>query len=818
MNESDDQLTPFLLPRTGGESASETFGERLRRRREELVSGDDAPPADTWQSRSGTLVALVVGSPHAAASITRKRSESALEVEGVVEVLFAEDLPPFRNTLGHEFSAEPLLAEDEVHYFGQPVALVVGSDETACRRGAAALSIDYHPSPGVVDLGEASAMDSYHGTARKCERNRPDETLTEAPMRLSGEFLLPPQTLGPCLSEGILVRRLDGGAALEVVAEALLPTSVRTAVALAATMPESNVRLAPVALPGIASALETAPARLAALAAHAVLKCRRSVRLLPGPRDSPLVTGTRHAMRASFEVGFEESGKLLAVDLRLDLDGGWYREDSGSVLDRALLHADAVYAVPHFRVAARLCRTNRAVASCAPAEGAAQGAWAMEEIVERVAEAVNRPPHEVREANFYREDEEPSATPYGQPVQAASLHRVWNQALRRSDYLERLEAVEQWNRKNPGCKRGLSIIPAKFGVGDPRAERNAAAVVMQVHADGSVTVRVGVVDLDDGLDGQIRDEVVERLGVERDRVHVVLNDFDALPTTVAVCGTDAAGLVLRAIAEASGVLVQRLREVALQLFAARGQTEIELESIRFAKGLAGPDVSPQAPLHFREVVEGAWRKRVNLVAVGYQRTPNLWWDAELGAGWPFSSFVYAAALTEIQIDTYTGEVQLLSLDAVHEGSPSPDQGERDRAQLVRAYGLGAAWLLCEGGREEDGDDRPAREGGAREDLLGFADAPLRFRCERLRPLGDPASLAGAPCAEAPLLLAVGVRHAVAHALRSFGLVPELETAVPLPATPRAVLGTFREISRRLRAADEGESAEEPETASVKTVK
>src|SRR5690606_28007166 len=123
------------------------------------------------------------------------------------------------------------------------------------------------------------------------------------------------------------------------------------------------------------------------------------------------------------------------------------------------------------------------------------------------------------------------------------------------------------------------------------------------------------------------------------------------------------------LADACRNLIVRLREVALQLFAARGQTEVEIEAIRFIRGLVGPDISPNSPLHFKEVIEGAWRKRVNLVETGYHRTPNLWWDHELGAGWPFSSFTYAAAAAEVQVDAFTGEVQILRVDIAHEGSP-----------------------------------------------------------------------------------------------------------------------------------------------------
>jgi len=796
MSDSDENDTPFQLPSSHPGETRETFGERLRRRREELSEEDEGPAPGSWQSRTRHLVAMVVGSPHDSASIARKNADAARAVDGVVHVLFGEDLPPFQNSAGRDFSGEPLLAEDQVVYRDQPVALVIGVDEAACRHAAEKLEIEYHASPGILTVEHAVAMESFHGDPRICGRGDVAATLESAPKRRKGSLAIAPQHAGIPGGEEITVRPLLEREGLSVHARGLLPTAVRTAVARAADVPESEVRLHPDAPAGTTGAMEMEPVRLAALATHAAIKCGSAVTLRIHSPHSPLVNGSRHHAEVRFDVGFEEDGVISAVDVQLTLDGGWFEADSSTTMDRALLHADSVYGIPHLRIAARLCRTNRLTAAVLPAEGAAQGAWAMEEIIQRVAEETGLPPHQVREKNFYLESGQLKTAPYGQPVDGASISRVWLQALRRSDYESRLAAVDAWNRKNSSYKRGIAIVPARFGVGDPRSERNAASVIVQILADGSVVVRAGVVDVGDGLERQLREEVAAHLGVEPHSVEVVLGDFDSLPRAAPVLGADAAGLLLRAIDDACRPLRERLREVALQLFAARGQTEIELEGIRFADGLVGPDVSPAAPLHFKEVIEGAWRKRVNLVATGYHRTPNLWWDPELGAGWPFSAFTHAAAVVEIQVDAFTGEIQILRVDVAHEGSPSPDQGDRDLAQLMRAFTMGAGWILSESAPAADSDhpeDWPVEEG-----IPGFADAPFQVVTDRLRPAAEPLQAPGDPCAEAPVLLAWAAREALWDALRAFGFEAELDIDLPLPATPPRVLATCKEISRQLR--------------------
>lgn len=797
MSDSDDNIMPFRLPQApSAKVPKESFGERLRRRREQLSSGNTVELASSWQLRSRRLTALVIESPHPAAAIVDCDAGAALAVDGIEAVLFARDIPPFQNSLGHDFSGEPLLAEDEVHYVGQPVAIIIGRDESCCRIARERLEIDYHARPGILTIDHSHALSSFHEAPRICERGRVAATSTSGRGRIQGTFLITPQEatrLGPA---DVVVTPLHGGRGYSVRCRALSPTLVRTAVARTADIPESDVEIESIELAGTTDALEMEPVRLAMLATRASMACGSAVILKVSSEFSPLVRGQRHAVKATFDVRFSRKGTISSLDLGLQVDGGYFATDSATVMDRATLHADSVYCIPDFRITSQLCRTNRITSSGMPAEGSAQGAWAMEEVIRRVAAATGLPAQEVREANFYEENHEIKTTPYGQTVSASAVSRVWQQVLRRSDYANRLAVIEKWNHRNPFYKRGIAVVPIKFGLGDPRPERDAAAVLVQILADGSVLVRVGLVDVNDGFRDQIREEVATHLGIEQEAIRIILNDFDVLPRSTPILGTDAAGLVLRALADACRRIQARLRDVALQLFAARGQTEIEIESIRFAKGLVGPDISPTNPLHFKELIEGAWRKRINLVETGYHRTPNLWWDHELGAGWPFSSFTYAAAVAEIQIDAFTGEVQILRLDVAHEGSPSPDQDDRDFAQLMRAFSLGTGWLLSEEVPypEQDGFVRDS----VCDEIAGFADAPFQVVTDRLRPLGEKLSAPGDPCSEAPVLLASCVREAIWDALRAFGWKPDLEIELPLPSTPPRLLATLKEISRQNR--------------------
>ncbi|MDF1813639.1 MAG: molybdopterin-dependent oxidoreductase [Verrucomicrobiales bacterium] len=802
MSDDHDNITPFPSPR-GSEPPREepkSFRPEVQSRPRGNVSFSTGvemerqKPGQDWRSSHRRLYVVLLGSPHASGSIARKDAMAARAVRGVEAVMFAEDLGRYNNTLGDQFKNEPLLADEEVCYEGQPVAIIAGHSLEACYEARDAIKIDYHEAPGILTLEHALAMKSYHGGAHKVERGNAVAGIDESPRKLRGSLIIGPQR--PCAEPvpKIRVNWLQVGNSVEVSAPALMPTEVRTAVARAAGLAESAVTLDPGALAGPANAMELEPVRLAALATHAARKTRSSVEIVLDP-DSPLFRGQRHATRASYEVGFEDDGYVHAVDIRLALDAGFFASDSDIVLDRALVHSDGTYAVPNFRVRAVLCKTNSVSSSSMPAEGAAQGSWVIEEIMQRVADDLGLPAHEVREINFYDDRTDIRSAPYGQPVNGPAISRVWGHVIKRSDYYTRFQEIQHWNDRHQNCKRGIAVTPLRFGLGDPRHERNRGMVLMQILPDGSIQVRPSVVDLQDGLAGQIQEEIAVRLGIGEDTIRVLPGDFEVIAQATPVLGVDVAGLILRAIEDACSQLIHSLREVALQLFAARGENAIDMDSIFFADGLVGSRSGSVEPLTFNQIIQGAWLKRVNLMVTGYHRTPNLWWDRNTGTGWPFSAYTYAAAVTEVQIDTFTGEVDILRVDIAHEGSPTLNQGDRDAAQLARAFSIGAGWVLTEAVPDPDA---PVTElFSADQGISGFTGAPCIFESDRLRPSTDLASAPGDPCSEAPVLLGCSVRQAVWNAMQEFAGSTHLEIDLPLPATPPAVIKALKEISLQM---------------------
>jgi xanthine dehydrogenase large subunit len=744
---------------------------------------------------SRALVARLVASPHASATIASKRADAARSHPGVVAVILAEDLG-FQNQLRPVRPDEPLLARDSVRYRGQPVAVVVAVSEAAAEAAAALLEIDYHPSPAIADLDHALAMQSYLSEAVTIARGDAGTTIGKAPHQIEGAY-----EIGSQLPFGECPLRAEAspadGRGMQVRIASELPSRVRAAVAQALGEPESGIEILADPLSGLSGGRHSESAHIAALAAIAARRTSRAV-VLEIPRSLDLaLTAKRHALRADFRAGFDDKGRLHGVDIRLALDGGHESGDSEAALDQALLHVDGAYFVADFRASGRLCRTNHLTGTSLPAEGAAQGAMVIEEILSRIAHRLAKPLDEIRGVNLYRDADNRHSTPYGQPVDCDPLQRIWTDLLKRSDFTTRRLAIEKWNAGNPCYKRGIGVVPVKFGVGDPRSERQQASAQVQLLVDGSVCVRLGCVEVGDGLARRVAEEAGAQFGLPTTQIAVYCGDLHATPHLSPRLGVDAVGLMRKAVADACEALKTRLRPVAAQLLATAGATEIDAESIRFADGRVSGGGRSGVTLGFSQVVDAAWRRRTNLAEVGFHRTPNLWWDREIGAGWPFSGFVYGAAAVEVQLDAFTGEVQVLRADLLQQGSNAAG-ATQERAQIVKAFQMGLGWMLSES-VAWDADGALRSDSAAAYLIPGFGDSPQHLSVGLLASPRQPSEFAAASGAESAVGLAVAAREAVREAIRAFGtpVDPTITVDLPVPATPLAVLEALRDLSRRL---------------------
>ncbi|MEM7147836.1 MAG: molybdopterin cofactor-binding domain-containing protein, partial [Verrucomicrobiota bacterium] len=539
------------------------------------VTGDARFTDDELAARTDLLELWPVIVADGAGLVTMRNVWPARRVQGVKEVLLAEDVPG-----ANEFMGGALFAEKEIEHEGQLVAAVVADTAEVARAAAEKVEIDVQGNPGVMTIEEAMAVDSYHEGDALVVSGQVGKVLKGAPRKVSGVVELPGEgdrNLEPTVA---WAEYREGGRVM-VGVSTVAPEAVRDGVARVMGISRGKVRVNCGRVGGLA---EGGNAVLwASLAAMAARKTGRAVRVCPG-RAMEIRTGAqRHEMRAEYEAGHDAEGRLLGVRVKVLVNGGSAVSGAEENLRALLLQMDHAYKVDAVEFTARLCRTNLAPGRWFRGRGAAMGAAVMEEIVSRVARNCQKAPEDVRELNFYRGKGAGSTTPYGQPIRDMELGRMWNRLMDQSRFGQRRALVDQWNRENRFVKRGLAMTPAKLGMGSLRAEENQAAAFVQISEGGDATVFLGDIDAGQGLHEKVRLVVASALGIDPGHVEMGPAGTDQVGAMPSEGG---AGLAVdlngRAVRVACEKLVVKLGPAAKSCLDEKGAVPTgAMEDIRF---------------------------------------------------------------------------------------------------------------------------------------------------------------------------------------------------------------------------------------------
>ena len=477
------------------------------------------------------------------------------------------------------------------------------------------------------------------------------------------------------------------------------------------------------------------------------------------------------------------------------------------MLWRALFHCDNAYHLPAVEAVGRVCRTHKTSQTAFRGFGGPQAMVVVEEILAQAAARLGLPAHVVRERNFYRDGDE---THYGQEVRdAARIGRIWQQLKETSRFDERREDVSAFNAAHPCTKRGLAITPVKFGISFTATAFNQGGALVLVYRDGSVQVNQGGTEMGQGLLTKIRQIAADALGVDPDSVRVMPPRTDKVPNTSATAASASADLNGAAVADACGQIRGRLAEVFGAL------NGCDASSVTFDEGVAsagapGPGTAPPS-MPFAELCEAAYRQRVPLFAQGYYRTPGIHFDARTGRGRPFHYFVFGAAVSEVEVDGFTGDCRLRRTDILQ------DVGESlspvvDRGQVEGGFVQGVGWLTIEE-LVWDEDGRLATDGASTYKLPSWSELPDVFEVAFLERAAEPGVVLGSKAVgEPPLMLAISVREAIREAVAAFA--PPETRGEPVtfdsPATPeRVFFAVQRTAARRATSLQPRASSLEP---------
>ena len=737
----------------------------------EHVTGAALYTDDLGVRLTNLLHAWPVQAPHAHALVTKLETAGALEVAGVVRVLTAADVPG-ENDTGPSRHDEPLFPT-EVMFHGMWVAWVLADSEEAARLGAARVKVEYEALPAVVTLEDAIEQQSFHTEAGGISRGDAGAALETAPQRLSGEFFVGGQEHF-YLETNAALAYLDESGGLFLQSSTQHPTETQEIVARVCDLDKHAVTVQCLRMGGGFGGKETQANVWACVAGLGALLTKRPVRVRLNRTLDMTFTGKRHPFLADFEVGFDATGKLEALRLELFSDGGWSLDLSDPVLWRAMFHSDNAYNIPHMSVIGTVCKTHKTSQTAYRGFGGPQGMLMIEEIISRVAQTLNLEPDAVRERNFYRDGDE---THYGQPVKDAErIQRIWDELKVSSDYSSRREEIRSFNSSHAHTKRGLAITPVKFGISFTATFYNQAGALVLIYKDGSVLVNHGGTEMGQGLHTKILQIAAQTLGVPLTTVRLAPTRTDKVPNTSATAASSGTDLNGAAVRNACETLKARLSSVAAQRFGTAAADVV------FEDGMIYPLGAPERAIDWKSVVMSAYLQRVQLFSDGFYRTPNIHWNKQKGKGDAFYYFAYGAAVSEVEVNTFTGEYHTRRVDILHDVGDSLSP-LIDRGQIEGGFYQGMGWLTLEE-LVWNADGRLVTNGASTYKLPSLHELPPVFNVNFLtRAAQDGVVYGSKAVGEPPFMLAISVREALKDAIRSLG---SRVVNLASPATPEAV--------------------------------
>jgi xanthine dehydrogenase large subunit len=746
------------------------------------VTGQAKYVDDMWPRVAGVVHLWPVCVPHAHARIVSVDTSRAEASSGVVCLLTAADVTGVGD-VGPVRHDEPLFPST-VSFFGQAVLWIAAESAEQARVAAARVVVTCEPLPAILSIPDAIAAQSFLLGPERLARGDARKALGECEERLAGEILVGGQEHFYLETQAALAWVDEAGFTV-VHSSTQHPAETQEVVARVIGKPRNEVVVQCTRMGGAFGGKETQANAWASIAALAARKLGRPARVRLTRYQDMVLTGKRHPFLGRFEVGFDREGRLSALALDLYSDGGWSLDLSAPILFRAMFHADNCYMIEHMSVTGHVCRTNMVSHTAFRGFGGPQGMIMIEDIIDRVARHLHLPPHEVRRKNFYRPGD---SSHYGQLIRDADrIERIWNELGESSGFEARWQDVERFNAQNRHAKRGLAMTPVKFGISFTTSHFNQAGALVLIYRDGSVQVNHGGTEMGQGLHTKILQIAADALGLPMESLRIMPTRTDKVPNTSATAASSGSDLNGAAVFAACGTLRRRLVPVAASHFAAPS------ESIVFDAGRVYPVGREAEAVPFAVIVNEAYEQSVPLFASGYYRTPDLSFDRATGKGKPFHYYAYGAAVSEVEVDGFTGQYVIRRVDILHDvgSSLSP---LIDRGQVEGAFIQGVGWLTTE---ELTWNTEGAlmSSGASTYKLPSLGECPPEFYVALLERAMEPGVVYGSKAVgEPPFMLAFSVREALRAAVAAFGNPGQI-VELASPATPESVFWAITAVRR-----------------------
>ncbi|TKJ37612.1 xanthine dehydrogenase molybdopterin binding subunit [candidate division LCP-89 bacterium B3_LCP] len=741
--------------------------------------GDDLKPA-------GLQYVKILFSQHPHARIKLLDFSRAQKVPGVSAVLTHQHIPG-ENQIGLVLLDEPLLPVDEVQYRGQPLALVVAETAATAEYALSEIDVEYETLDPVLTIEDALRKGMDYVPERHIRRGDVEAGFQRSDLLIEGTFSTGAQEhLYLETQRCIAVPGED-----EYITLYSATQSTSEVQAIAARVLGVNSKDITVDVPRLGGAFggkERSATLWACLAALACQHVGKPVELKLTRSEDMLFTGKRHPFEAKYKVGFNRDGKIQAYKIELNSNGGAYVDLSIAILERALLHADNCYSLPNVSITGRALRTNLPPNTAFRGFGAPQSIMVMEHVIERIAHKLKVDPLQLRKINSYQPGD---LTPYGQEISETSTDELLERLAKKAKYQDLRRETDEFNLIHDFPKRGLAVIPVKFGISFTTAFMNQGSALLWVYADGTISLSHGGVEMGQEVNTKVAQIVSKELGVSMDRIRCESANTKRVGNASPTAASSASDINGYAANNAALQIKERLNRIAVDLLKEQYQLDVNEGEIRFADDQVFSKTHPAGRLSFSDVVKRAHLSRVPLGAHGFYKTPGVHFDREAGRGNPFYYFVYGCALVQVEVDILYGNSKLLKVFIVHETGRSLNP-EIDRGQIIGGFMQGMGWSTFEEVFQDD-QGRYLAAGPSTYKIPTIRDLPHLFDIEMVeRDCRQSSVFHSKGIGEPPFMYGEAVYFAIKDAVESLA-DHNTEVELGMPATPEAVVHAISQI-------------------------
>lgn len=732
---------------------------------------------DDVNVREGTFLAVVFDAPKAHGKIKSIDYSEAEALEGVERIFTYKDIPG-DNQIGGIIPDEPLFAEKDIHFWGQPIALIVAKTELIARQARRLIKIDIEELPVITMAKDAKEKGSFINAARSFNLGNTDEAFANCDYIFEGETFSNGQEQLYIEAQGSYAEPLENGT-IKITSSTQGPTAVQKTAASVLGLPMHKIEVDVTRLGGGFGGKEDQATPWAVMAALATYHLKQSVKLVLNRHDDLRMTGKRHPYESTYKIGLSKDLKILAYEVEFLQNSGAAADLSPAIAERTLFHATNSYFVKNVKSTVYSCKTHLPPNTAFRGFGGPQGMFVIESAIAKAASEIGVSARKIQEANLLQENDEFS---YGQIAKQVEAQNSWDSAKNIFNLKALEQEVEDFNKTNKAFKKGLALMPITFGISFTNTQMNHARALVHIYLDGSVGVSTAAVEMGQGVNTKMLQIAAQVFSIDNSKVKIETTNTTRVANTSPSAASSTADLNGKATLKACEILLDRLKDVASE------DLNVSKKTITLKNEYVYVDAKKTA-LTWTELIFKAMAKRVALSENAHYATPEIHFDKTKEKGHPFAYHVYGTAIVITTVDCTRGTYVFDTVKVIHDYGKSMSEGI-DLGQAEGGLVQGIGWMTMEEIAYND-------KGKLLSNALSTYKVPDVFSVPKnveILPLETESSelaiLKSKAVGEPPLMYGIGAYFAIQNAIKAFN--PNYKLKFHAPMTPEKVLMSLYE--------------------------